>query len=101
IERLVREWQPCAFVVGRPKHADGSEHAVALRASKFARRIGGRHGLPVFMVDETLTSSSAETTLRETRTRSLRSGDVDALAAALILQSFLDDPASAELVGAD
>ena len=100
IERLVREWQPCAFVVGRPKHADGSEHAVALRAAKFARRIAGRHGLPVFMVDETLTSSAAEATLRETRTRSVRSGDVDALAAALILQSYLDDPTAHEHVAA-
>ena len=29
IEGLVREWQPAGFVVGRPRHDDGSEHAVA------------------------------------------------------------------------
>ena len=92
IDALVREWKPAAFVVGQPRHADGSEHAVAVRAAKFARRIAGRHGLPVFMVDETLTSADAEATLREMRARRARSGDVDALAAALILQSFLDDP---------
>ncbi len=92
VERLVREWQPVAFVVGLPKHADGSPHAVAALATKFARRIAQRHRLPVFCVDETLTSATAEAALRETRTRRSRSGDVDALAAALILQSYLDEP---------
>jgi len=92
IARLVAEWQPAAFVVGRPKHADGSEHAVAAAATKFARRLAGRHRLPVFFVDETLTSAEAEALLRETRTRARRPGDVDALAATLILQSYLDNP---------
>jgi putative Holliday junction resolvase len=95
---LVREWQPCAFVVGRPKHADGSPHRVALLAAKFARRLAGVHRLPVFLVDETLTSASAESALRETRTRARREGDVDALAATFILQSYLDDPATHESV---
>lgn len=92
IERLVLEWRPAGFVVGWPRHSDGSEHPVAQRAAKFARRLAGRHKLPVFMVDETLTSATAEATLRDTRTRAGRRGDVDALAATLILQSYLDDP---------
>jgi putative Holliday junction resolvase len=96
IARLVREWQPAAFVVGRPKHADGSEHPVAIAAAKFARRLAARHRLPVFFVDETLTSAAAESVLRETRTRAKRGGDVDALAAALILQSYLDEPSQHE-----
>jgi putative holliday junction resolvase len=100
IAQLVDEWQPVALVVGRPKHADGSEHPVAVRAAKFARRLAGRHGLPVFFVDETLTSASAESSLREMRTRASRSGDIDALAAAMILQSYLDDPESHERLAA-
>ena len=100
IGRLVREWHPTALVVGRPKHADGSEHPVALRAARFARRLAGRHRLPVFMVDETLTSVEAERMLRETRTRARSAGDVDALAATLILQSYLDDPARHERLAA-
>ena len=97
---LVHEWKPCAFVVGRPKHADGSEHPVATRAAKFARRLVGAHKLPVFMVDETLTSAAAESALRETRTRTSRAGDVDAVAATFILQSYLDDPSIHERVAA-
>lgn len=92
IAKLVAEWKPAAFVVGRPRHADGAEHPVARLAEKFARRLAARHGLPVVLVDETLSSASAEAHLRDTATRRASKSDVDALAAALILQSFLDQP---------
>ena len=92
IERIVAEWQPAGFVVGRPKHSDGSEHAVALLAEKFARRLAARFKRPVAFVDETLTSATAEHELKTHGTRARRKGDVDALAATMILQSFLDDP---------
>jgi putative Holliday junction resolvase len=91
IGRIVDEWHPKGFVVGRPKHADGSEHAVAKLAEKFARRLEARYGVPVAFVDETLTSAEAEATLRSTRTRAGSKSDIDALAATLILQSFLDE----------
>ena len=91
IGRIVDEWHPAGFVVGLPRHADGSEHAVAKLAEKFARRLEARYGVPVAFVDETLTSADAESSLKRTRTRPGRKSDVDALAAALILQSFLDE----------
>ena len=90
IDALVGEWRPVALVVGEPRHADGSAHAVAKLAGKFARRLAGRYRLPVVLIDETLTSASAETELQHMRTRAARKSDVDALAAAIILQSFLD-----------
>ncbi len=92
IGRIVDEWHPAAFVVGRPRHADGSEHAVARLAERFGRRLAARYRLPVVFVDETLTSAAAEASLREFGTRARRASDVDALAATLILQSFLDEP---------
>jgi len=91
IGRIVAQWRPAGFVVGLPRHSDGSEHAVAKLAEKFARRLEARYGVPVSFVDETLTSAEAESSLRATRTRPGRKSDVDALAAALILQSFLDE----------
>jgi putative Holliday junction resolvase len=96
IARVVAEWKPVAFVVGRPRHADGSPHEVARLAEKFGRRLQERHRLPVLFVDETLSSATAESALRATRTRAQRSGDLDAMAATLILQSFLDTPADHE-----
>jgi len=95
IDRLEAEWHPAAFVVGQPKHSDGSEHAIARRAARFARRLAARYRLPVMLVDETLTSVEAERQLREVDARPLRKTHVDAVAAALILQSYFDDPSHA------
>jgi putative Holliday junction resolvase len=96
IAKYVEEWKPVGFVVGRPRHGDGSEHAVARLAEKFARRLRERHKLPVVFVDETLSSATAEAELRGRRTRAARTTDIDAMAAAIILQSFLDSPADHE-----
>ena len=96
IEKLVREWRPSAFIVGRPRHSDDSEHAVAKLAEKFARRLRSKYNVPVVMIDETLTSATAESSLRESRAGAKRKGDVDAVAAAIILQSYLDDPHAGE-----
>ena len=96
IEKLVHEWQPSGFVVGRPRHADDSEHAVAKLAEKFARRLRAKYNVPVVMIDETLSSASAESQLRGSRAGAKRKGDIDAVAAAIILQSYLDDPAAGE-----
>ena len=92
IDAIVAEWKPAAFVVGRPRHSDGSPHEVARLAQKFGRRLGARFRLPVFYVDETLTSATAESQLEHARTRERRPGDVDALAATYILQSWFDSP---------
>jgi len=92
IAKIVDEWKPAAFVLGLPHHADGSPHEVARLAQKFGRRLGARFRLPVFYVDETLTSATAESHLEHARTRERRPGDVDALAATYILQSWFDSP---------
>jgi putative Holliday junction resolvase len=91
IEKLVAEWHPEGFVVGLPRHADGAEHAIARLATRFARRISQRFGLPVAFVDETLSSAEALSRLRDHGARASRKRDVDAQAAAVILQSYLDD----------
>ena len=92
IEAFVKDWQPVLLVVGRPRHADGSPHETARLAERFARRLRERFRLPIVFVDETLSSAEAESKLREARTRASRKADVDAMAAAIILQSFLDSP---------
>ena len=94
IDRLEAEWHPVAFVIGQPRHADGAEHAVARRAARFARRLQARYRRPVMLVDETLSSVEAERRLRETGSKGARA-ELDAAAAAVILQSYLDDPSHA------
>lgn len=76
----IREWQPDALVVGVPLHPDGAPHANTAMAQKFARRLRGRHGLPVFEVDERYSTTEAHA-------RGAR--DADAEAACIILEQFL------------
>ena len=79
ITKRIAEWQPDALVVGVPFHPDGAAHENTLQARKFARQLQGRFNLPVFEVDERYTSVEAEAE---------GAHDVDAAAAALILEQF-------------
>jgi putative Holliday junction resolvase len=93
IAALIAEWQPERLVVGLPTHADGTEHAMTRLATRFAERLGRRFGLPVSLADERLTSLDAETRLRETGRNSKSARPlVDAVAAQLILQTWLEKP---------
>lgn len=93
IAELVAQWQPQALIVGLPLHADGTAHELTARARRFARQLAGRFALPVHEVDERHTSELARAQLRGTRQggREQRSA-VDAVAAQLILQAWLDTP---------
>jgi putative Holliday junction resolvase len=90
VEALLREWQPDAIVVGLPLNMDGTPSAMSERAEKFARRLHGRFNLPVHMQDERLTTFEAKgQRLSEGQRGSYRDNPVDALAAALLLESWL------------
>lgn len=91
IARLVKDWRPVRLVVGLPLALSGEPHDMTRRAQRFARQLSGRHGLPVDMVDERLTSVEAESLMRADRVpRQRRKESVDALAAQLLLQDYLD-----------
>ena len=80
IGKLIDEWQPDALVVGVPYHPDGASHDNTARAQRFARQLQGRFRLPVHEVDERYTTTEAH---------AMRSADVDAASAAIILEQFL------------
>lgn len=90
VATLLQEWQPGALIVGLPVHMDGSEHERTRAARRFGNRLHGRFALPVEWVDERLTSDEAERQLREAGGAA---ADVDAVAAQLIVQSWLDQHA--------
>jgi putative Holliday junction resolvase len=88
IERLIRDWRPNAAVVGLPYNMDDSETEIAPRARRFARQIEGRFGLPVHLIDERLTTLDARDRLGK---QSTERGAVDAMAAKLILETWLSE----------
>ncbi|MCB1646065.1 MAG: Holliday junction resolvase RuvX [Pseudomonadales bacterium] len=81
IARLIRTWEPAVLIVGLPLNMDGTESELSLRALKFARRLTGRFQLPHIVMDERLTS-------REARWITGSDGEIDDVAAALILESW-------------
>lgn len=83
--------QPTAIVVGLPLESDGSEGPPARAARDAANLIAEKTGLEVTMVDERMTTARALGAVREMggRTRERR-GDVDQLAATVLLQTHLD-----------
>jgi len=79
------------IVVGHPISLDGSRGAQARRIEAFARSLAESSGLAVELADERLTSAQAKRTpTKRGRKQSSRRAPVDDLAAAIILQAYLD-----------
>ena len=92
---VIAEWRPVRLLVGLPMHADDTEHEVSRLARRFAQRLEGRFGIPTALVDERLTSRSAEEKLRAS---GARAGEIerflDAASAQEILQAYFESEAA-------
>ena len=99
VEKLKREWMPAGFIVGDPMTLDGGEQSSRTRARGFARQLRARFDLPVLMIDER--SSSIEAAQRfavaraEGQRRRRDAAELDAVAAAVILERFVAAPDTA------
>ena len=83
-----------AIVVGLPRRLDGTPTEMTPRVEQFARSLREKTALPVTLQDERLSSREAESRLaltdKDWRSRKAR---LDAAAAAIILQDYLDERA--------
>jgi len=88
---LVAERQPVGIVVGLPLTGEGDEGPSAIESRTLAQSVAARTALPLELWDERLTTARALRAVRE-QGGSIRGRkqDVDALAAAVLLQHFLD-----------
>ena len=83
IDKLVEEWKPNVFVVGLPINMDGTQSDMSEAATRFSRRLHGRYGIRIELMDERLSTFEA----REFETPD----QLDAIAAKLILETWLAD----------
>lgn len=97
IRALIDEWRPDALVLGLPLEMDGREVEWSVLVHRFARQLQGRFGLSVHLIDERLTSIAAQRHLDSGghRRRERPSESIDAVAAALILETWLSERATA------
>lgn len=91
IGQVAREYEVTQAVVGLPLHMDGTEGESARMARAFAPRLSSALGVPVDLFDERLSTFEAEIRLRDQGFSAKdRRSRVDAEAAAVILQGWLD-----------
>jgi putative Holliday junction resolvase len=87
---IVSELGGSEIVVGLPRRLDGSLGPEAKRARELTEELRRQTRLPVALVDERLSTAAAERSLLATgRRRAQRRREVDAVAAALILETYL------------
>lgn len=90
VQKLIEEWQPVALVVGIPLNMDGTRQRVTVQAEKFAEALKERFHLPVFGVDERLTTVEArDRVFQEQGYKGLQKTAMDAVAAKIILEAWL------------
>ena len=96
IAALIAEWKPAQLIVGEPHHADGGAHEIARLARRFAQRLKGRFGLPVTLVDESFSSTAAESRLHEQGVHGSKLKSVlDSAAACEIMETWLEQQRTA------
>ncbi len=89
---VAKEYGVAAFVLGLPLNMDSTEGPQAKLVRAFGAVLEARAGLTVHYVDERLSSFAADELLRPAElTRKKKKGVQDAVAAAVILQTFLSE----------
>jgi putative Holliday junction resolvase len=95
---VIKQRRITDLVLGYPYNMDGSVGFKAKEVDAFAAKLKAAFGLPVHLVDETLTSSEAESSIAKKDRRAVRdSGLIDSRAACLILQDYLDQKIPPEI----
>ncbi len=89
---IITEKNVGGIVLGLPRNMDGTEGPRAQSTRAFAQNMIGKTNLPIAFWDERLTSAEAERILidQADMTRKRRGEVIDKMAAAIILQNFMD-----------
>ena len=91
LEAIIKEQEVGEIVLGLPKNMNNTEGERAAATREFQEMLERRTLLPVYLQDERLTTIEADRILEETGVaHSARKEHIDKIAAAIILQTYLD-----------
>lgn len=89
--QLIKQERIVGFVVGLPIHCDGGESQKSTESRTFARWLADETNLPVRLFDERFTTSAAKQRLNQGNlSRHKKKKRLDAIAALVLLESFLE-----------
>jgi len=86
IDAVIQEWRPDLFIIGLPRHADGSDSDSTIAVQYFYEQLRKRYTVPISLIDETLSSTAA--TERMSVRSKRKNHSVDAVAAQIILETW-------------
>jgi putative Holliday junction resolvase len=89
VQKIITEWEPNALIVGLALQPNGSDSDTSRKARTFGQLLKKRFALPVHFIEERLTSVAANQILKEEHQYTSQI-DSDSMAAAIILESFLN-----------
>ena len=91
LEQIIAQWKPQALIVGMPYYLDGKENDMTKIVEAFCLELEQRFPLPVFKINEALSSYEAEEMLKKnTKIGKHNKHEIDKMAAAIIVQNWLD-----------
>ena len=89
LDKLIKTWRPNGIVVGIPLNMDGTEQFITHEARHFAEELHKEYSVPVYGVDERLTTKEArEQMFAKGGYKALQNGLVDSVAAQIILETW-------------
>jgi len=99
IDNLITEWQPQHLLVGMPNLHSGQKHTLEKPIRQFAQSLKKRFYLETEFIDESFSSRDAETRLKQMRQagrhKRIDKTEIDKQAAALLVEQWLEQNASA------
>lgn len=93
VDNLIKQWHPLALIVGRPTCINDEVLYTTKASEKFAKSLRERYALPVYLVDERLSTKEAKSRLFEKGGyRKIKKTEIDGIAACIILEQWLQYP---------
>ena len=91
LDQLVKQWRPSDIIIGLPIDAKDQETKITEQARIFAKEIKLRYQKPVHLISEAFSTREARWRLEEVKSKPIRHLKVDALAACVILETWMNE----------
>lgn len=91
LDKIIKQWRTSDIIVGLPIDAKDQETKITEEARAFAQKIELRYKKPVHLISETFSTREARWRLEEVKNKSNRHLKVDAFAACVILETWMNE----------